>query len=208
MESVALAGGRLRYQYIPAKAVASAISIGSGASVGPEDPSVQIGANIGSMLGQLLRMSDERIRTLVAAGVAAAIATAFNAPIAGVFFAQELILEELSRNALVMVLVTSVVSAIFTQAVSGPEPAFHVSAYAFNSGWELPLYLMLGLLAGLISALYVRLLYAMRDVFHHWHVPGGVKAAGVGLVIGIVGLFLPQTLGVGTPSAKFSIKTI
>lgn len=197
MESVALTGGRLRYRYFPAKAVASAISIGSGAAVGPEDPSVQIGANLGSMFGQLLRMPDDRIRTLVASGVAAAIAAAFNAPIAGVFFALELILGELTGNSLGMVLVASVTSAMFTQAVSGPEPAFHVPAYAFNSIWELPLYLALGLLAGPISALYVRLLYALQDLFRKWHVPAWLKTAGAGLGIGIVGFFLPQTLGVG-----------
>ena len=70
MESVALAGGRLRYQRMPFKAIASALSIGAGASVGPEDPSVQIGANIGSFFGQRFGMSDERVRTLVAAGAA------------------------------------------------------------------------------------------------------------------------------------------
>src|SRR5512140_3055140 len=91
MEAVALAGGRLRYKRIPAKAVAAAISIGSGASVGPEDPSVQIGSNLGSMFGQWLHLSDERVRALVAAGAAGGIAAAFNAPIAGVFFALEII---------------------------------------------------------------------------------------------------------------------
>jgi len=83
MEAVALSGGRLRYQRVPFKVVAAAFSIGSGASVGPEDPSVQIGANLGSMFGQTLHLSDERVRALVAAGAASGIAAAFNAPIAG-----------------------------------------------------------------------------------------------------------------------------
>lgn len=158
MEAVALAGGRLRYKRMPAKAVGAAISIGSGASVGPEDPSVQIGANLGSLFGQWLHLSDERVRALVAAGAASGIAAAFNAPIAGVFFALEIILGEISGNTLGVVVLSAVVSSVFTQAVAGPEPAFHVPAYAFNSAVELPFYLVLGLLAGPISALYVRLL--------------------------------------------------
>jgi len=119
MEAVTLAGGRLRYKRMPIKAIASALSIGSGASVGPEDPSVQIGANLGSLFGSKLRFSEDRVRTLVAAGAAAGIAAAFNAPIAGVFFAVEIILGELSGEATGIVLIAAVVSAVFTQAVSG-----------------------------------------------------------------------------------------
>jgi CIC family chloride channel protein len=198
MEAVALAGARLRYKRIPAKAVAAAISIGSGASVGPEDPSVQIGANLGSMFGQWLHLSDERLRALAAAGAASGIAAAFNAPIAGVFFALEIILGEISGSALGVVVLSSVISAVFTQAVSGPEPAFHVPAYAFNSAWELPFYLGLGLLAGPVAALYIRLLYATQDIFHGWiKVPRWVKPAIAGLAVGGVGIFLPQVFGVG-----------
>jgi CIC family chloride channel protein len=197
MESVALAGGRLRYQRLPVKAAVSAISIGAGASVGPEDPSVQIGANLGSMFAQLLRMPDDRIRTLVAAGSAAAIAAAFNAPIAGVFFALELVLGEITGNSLGMVLVAAVSSSVFTQAVSGPEPAFHIPSYAFNSAAELPLYLALGLLAGPVSALYIRTIYWMQDFFRGLRLAGWIKTTVTGLVLGIVGLFLPQVLGVG-----------
>jgi chloride channel protein, CIC family len=197
MESVALAGGRLRYRRIPAKAAAAAVSIGSGASVGPEDPSVQIGANLGSMFGQYLHMSDERMRTLVAAGSAAAIAAAFNAPIAGVFFALEIVLGEVGGSGLGMVVVAAVVSSVFTQAVSGTQPAFHVPAYALNSIWELPLYLVLGLLAGPIAAVYISLLYTMQDFFRGLHLPRWVKPAVAGLGVGLVGLFLPQIFGVG-----------
>ena len=99
MEAVALVGGRLEYRLGPVKTVAAAVSIGAGASVGPEDPSVQIGANLGSFAGQKLRFSDDWIRTVVAAGVAAGISAAFNAPIAGVFFALEIVLGEITGGA-------------------------------------------------------------------------------------------------------------
>lgn len=85
MEAVALAGGRLRYQRVPFKVVAAALSIGSGASVGPEDPSVQIGANLGSMFGQWFRLSDERVRALAAAGAASGIAPHSMRPLPGFF---------------------------------------------------------------------------------------------------------------------------
>lgn len=198
MESAALAGGRLRYKRLPAKAVAAAISIGCGASVGPEDPSVQIGSNLGSMFGQWLHLSDDRMRSLLAAGAASGIAAAFNAPIAGVFFALEIILGEISGSALGVVVLSAVTSSVFTQAVAGPEPAFHVPAYAFNSIWELPLYLGLGLLAGPFAALYVRFLYLAQDAFRQWvKAPRWLKPAIAGLFVGTVGVFLPQVFGVG-----------
>ena len=198
MEAAALTGGRLRYKRMPAKALASALSIGSGASVGPEDPSVQIGANLGSMFGQWMRLSDERVRSLVAAGCASGIAAAFNAPIAGVFFSLEIILGEISGSAFGIVVLASVISSVFTQAVSGPEPAFHVPAYTFETPWELPLYLGLGLLAGPISALYIRLLYFAQDIFQDgMKIPVWAKPMVAGLVVGTVGIFLPEVFGVG-----------
>ena len=197
MEAVALAGGRLRYKRIPVKALAASISIGSGASVGPEDPSVQIGANIGSMFGQLLRLSDDRVRTLVAAGAAGAIGAAFNAPIAGIFFALELIMGELSGSTFGGVVLAAVISSVATRALSGAEPAFHVPSYTLNSPWELPAYLVLGLLAGIISALYIRAIYKAHDIFHELSVPPWVKPVIAGAIVGAVGIFLPQIFGVG-----------
>lgn len=197
MQSVALAGGRLRYYKMPAKTAAAILSIGTGASVGPEDPSVQIGANLGSMFGQIFKMSDDRIRTLTAAGAASAISAAFNAPIAGVFFALEIVLGEISGGSLGIILVASVVSAVVTQAVSGNSPAFQIPQYAFKSILEFPLYLILGLLAGPISAFYVRLLYVFQDFFGKWNVSQIIKTASAGLALGIVGIYIPQVFGVG-----------
>ncbi len=197
MEATALAGGRLRYNRIPAKTLASAVSIGSGASVGPEDPSVQIGANIGSMVGQKLHLSDDTMRTLVAAGAAAGIAAAFNAPIAGVFFALEVILGQIGANTMGAIVISAVASAVITQALSGAQPAFIVPKYAFNSAWELPLYFGLGLLAGPLAAIYVRLVYVAQDMFHQWRLSNWLKPAVAGVVIGFTGLFLPQVFGVG-----------
>jgi chloride channel protein, CIC family len=198
MESVALTGGRLRYQRAPAKMVAAAISIGSGASIGPEDPSVQIGSYLGSMVSQLLHFSDDRMRALVAAGAASGISAAFNAPIAGVFFSLEIILGEINGSAFGVVMLASVAAAVFTQIVSGTQPAFQIPPSVFQINWQLPLYLALGLFCGVVSSAYIHMIYLTRDVFAYFkRVPIWAKPAIAGLIIGIVGLFLPQLLGVG-----------
>jgi CIC family chloride channel protein len=138
------------------------------------------------------------MRALVAAGAAGGIAAAFNAPIAGVFFAVEIVLGELSGSALSVVVIAAVISAVFTQAVAGIQPAFPVPGYAFKSAWELPLYIGLGLIAGPVAAVYIRTLYAAQDVFHQLsRAPRWAKPMIAGLIVGLVSLFLPQVLGVG-----------
>ena len=205
MEAVALAGGRLRYRRVPARTLAAAISIGSGAAVGPEDPSVQIGANLGSAFGQWLRLSDERVRTLVAAGAAGGVAAAFNAPIAGSFFALEIILGEIGGSAVGVVLVSAVVSAVTTQALVGPQPAFSVPAYEFRSALELPFYLLLGLLAGPLGATFTRLLYLAQDWFARLRLPRPARTALAGLLVGVTGIFLPRVFGVGYESIEAAL---
>lgn len=197
IQSVEIAGGRLRYQHLPVKTLEAIVSIGTGASVGPEDPSVQIGANLGSFLGQTLRLRENETAMLVGAGAAAAIAAAFNAPIAGVFFALEIIIGDLTGSSLGLILISAVLSSVFTQAVSGTSPAFQVHTYSMSSSWEIGLYIGLGLLAGPISALYVRLLYWAQDLFGQWKFPGWAKTGVAGLIVGCTGIFLPQVFGVG-----------
>jgi len=197
IEACALSGGKLPYQKMPVRIIASAISIGSGASVGPEDPSVQVGSNIGSMLGQWFHFSEDRVRALVAGGAAAGIASAFNAPVAGVFFALEVLLGELNGSSFAFAAISSVIASVFTQAVSGSQPAFIIPQYSFSSAWELPLYLLLGLIAGPLAATYIRLITFSRNKFHDLNVPDWVKPVIAGFLVGLTGIFLPQILGVG-----------
>ncbi len=196
IESVAMSGGRLRYARIPFKAVASALSLGAGASVGPEDPSVQIGSNIGSMIGQRLRLSDDQMRLLVAAGAASAIAAAFKAPIAGVFFALEVVLNgAFETRSFGVVVLSAVVSSAFTQAI---EPAAEMGPfnYMLGSMLEIPLFIPLGILLGVVSALFIRAVYWQHDWWHHHiHLPRPAKTALAGAFVGIVAIFLPQIMG-------------
>ncbi|MGQ9889046.1 MAG: chloride channel protein [Aggregatilineales bacterium] len=202
MEAVARAGGRLRYRRFLFKALASAVSLGAGASVGPEDPSVQIGANIGSMFGQKLRLSEERVRLLVAAGAASAVAAAFQAPIAGVFFALEVILGEFTSGAFGVVVLAAVLASVFVRAIGGAlpleEPALNLLNYSLGSVGEMPLHLLLGLLLGPVAALFIRSVYAQHDWWHQrvrW--PRPLRTALAGAIVGAVGAFLPDALGPG-----------
>ena len=195
MEAVALAGGRLRYKETPLKVLVSAISLGSGASVGPEDPSVQIGASIGSFFGQKFHMSDQRTRVFVGAGVAAGIATAFNAPIAGVFFAVEIISGDFFISSFGMIVLSAVMAAVLTRALVGPQPAFPIPLYTYHGPMDLPFYLGLGLLAAPIALLYIQAIYWAHDFFHHLKLPEWLSPVLIGLLIGAVGLYYPQILG-------------
>lgn len=200
MEAEAFAGGRLRYQRIPFKAVASALSLGAGASVGPEDPSVQIGANLGSFFGQKLHLSPDKVRVLVAAGGGAAIAAAFRAPIAGVFFAMEVILNgEFGTSSFGMVVLACVVSSVFTQAVEGGGAEFGNISYTLGSLAEMPLYVLLGLLLAPVCVLFIRAVYWQHDLWHHHaaKLARPLRTALAGALVGIVAIFLPQIMGTG-----------
>ncbi|GAX61523.1 Chloride channel protein EriC [Candidatus Scalindua japonica] len=144
-----------------------------------------------------MRLSDERVRSLAAAGVAAGIAASFNAPIAGLFFALEIIIGKLNVNAFGIVALASVISSAVTQAISGNQPAFQIPAYELNSLYELPFYLGLGLLAGPCAAFYVYLHHFTRAMFDKWHIPRWIKPGIAGLAVGISGFFLPQIFGTG-----------
>lgn len=197
MEAVALGGGRMRYYRMPYKALAAILSIGGGASVGPEDPSVQIGANIGSFFGQKLRFSEEQMRLLVGAGAASAISAAFNAPIAGVFFALEIILGEFTSGAFGVVVLSSVVSSVFVKAVDVHGPELGIRDYALGGVAEVPFYVVLGLVAAPVAVIFMRMVYWQHDFWHHVHLPRPYKTALAGMIVGVVAIFYPEVMGTG-----------
>jgi CIC family chloride channel protein len=198
MEAVALKGGRIRPRVAVIKSLASAICIGSGGSVGREGPIVQIGSALGSTLGQLLRLSEDRIRNLVACGAAGGIAATFNAPIAGVFFAMEIILGEFTIQGFSTVVIASVAASTIGRVVFGDAPGFIVpTEYGVASLWEYIFYLLLGVVIALFGVLYTRSIYWTEDVFDRWkQVPEWVKPAVGGLLLGVFAFAYPALTGI------------
>ncbi|MGD8791864.1 MAG: chloride channel protein [Anaerolineae bacterium] len=193
MEAVALRGGRIRPIVAVIKSLASSISIGSGGSVGREGPIVQIGSALGSTLGQVLHMSDARIRNLVACGAAGGIAATFNAPIAGVIFALEVILGEFSARYFSTVVIASVTASVVGRVALGDVPAFVVPAYDLVSPWELLFYALLGLLAAPVAVAFIRILYWFEDLFDAWRrFPEYLKPSIGGALLGLGGLLFLQ----------------
>jgi len=197
MLAVALRGGIIRPFIALAKSVASSICIGSGGSAGREGPIVQIGSALGSTVGQMFKMSGERVKILVGCGAAAGISATFNAPIAGVFFALEIILGDFTMYAFSPVILSSVIATIISRAFLGNYPAFVVPAYDLVSVWEMPMYIGLGLVAGVFSVLFIKVLYKSEDIFEALRINNFLKPALGGLMLGIIGIFYPQLFGVG-----------
>jgi CIC family chloride channel protein len=197
MEAVALRGGRIRPIVAVIKTIASAITIGSGGSVGREGAMVQIGSGFGSSLGQLLHLSDERIRTLVACGAAGGIAATFNSPIAGAIFALEIILGELSVRYFSAVVISSVAASVIGQAFFGSMPAFQIETeYQITSVWEYAFFPILGVLSAVVGVVFVRTLYWAEDLFDGWKsIPEWVKPAIGGALLGAVALSYPLVTG-------------
>jgi CIC family chloride channel protein len=197
MEAVALRSGIIRKRIVVIKSLASAICIGTGGSVGREGPIVQIGSAIGSSIGQLLRVSADRIRTLVGCGAAAGIAATFNAPIAGSMFALEVVLGDFGLATFSPIVISSVVATAVSRHFLGDAPAFIVPAYDLISAWELPLYVILGLFCAMVAVTFTTVLYRFEDFFDGIKFPEYLKAALGGLILGTMGLLFPHILGVG-----------
>ena len=190
MQAIAVRGGRIRPRVVVAKVIASALCIGSGGSAGREGPIVQVGAALGSTIGQWLRLSQTRIRNLVACGAAAGIAATFNAPIAGVVFAMEIILGEMHLGDLGNVVISAVTSATVARIFLGDSPAFAIPRYGMKSAGEVLLFVLLGILSALAAVGFIKLLYWFEDRFDNWRFPDALKPAVGGLLLG--GLSLVQ----------------
>ena len=197
MEAVAIHGGKMRKRVSIVKILTSAICIGSGGSAGREGPIVQIGAAIGSTCGQLLQVSTDHLRTLVACGAAGGIAATFNAPIAGVMFSMEIILGNYGISSFSPIVVSSVVATAVSRAHLGDFPALAVAKYTFLGAWELPLYMVLGIFCGAVAVLYTVAFHRTEDAFEKLKMPEYLKPAVGGLLVGGIGVVFPEIYGVG-----------
>lgn len=198
IEKVNVKGGFLRIRNIFLKTIAPALTIGSGGSAGVEGPIAIIGGTVGSAAGQLFRMSESRMKLLIAAGSAGAIAATFNAPIAGVMFAVEIVLlgnYELSSFAAIVV--SSGVATFVSRGFYGASPAFPVPQYDLKSPFEIPLYVLFGLVVGITAVIYIRVFHRVKDEFALLELHPQMKPVLGAFIVGAVGIFLPQIMGNG-----------
>lgn len=196
MQALVLRGGRIRPRVAIAKIVASALCIGTGGSAGREGPIVQVGSTLGSGIGQLLHLSDDRIKNLVACGAAAGIAATFNAPIAGVAFAIEVLMCELQVRMFGNVVIAAVSAAVVSQMLLGDRPAFTVPSYTMDSPLTIFFYLLLGLAAAFVGVFFIRMLGWFEDLFDNWDFPLSLKPAVGALLLGLLGFFYLYLPGV------------
>src|SRR3990172_1715950 len=179
MEAIALKGGRISGFVSAMRGLSVTVTLGSGGSGGQIGPVVQLGAGVGSKIGQFLKMSDQRVITLAACGAAGGVAATLNAPIAGAMFALEVLV--------------------------GHFTAFLVPAHDLVSAKEMLLYAFLGILAGLAAVAFVRLLYLCEDVFGRWRFREAFKPAVGGLCVGLLGLLTPGIYGTGMLAVEDSL---
>jgi len=197
IEAVTLTGGRIKRRVALVKSLASAITIGSGGSVGREGPVVHIGAGVGSALGQALRLPAEQLKTLTACGAGSGIAAVFNAPIAGAFFALEVVTGNFAMPAFAPVVLSSVLATVVSRAYFGDHPAFIVQPYELGSAFEIIGYLGLGVFCGLVSVAFVSVLDNFERYAAASKVPRILRPAVGGLALGVMLIPLPYLYGVG-----------
>jgi CIC family chloride channel protein len=205
MEAVALRGGRIRSRVALVKILASGISIGSGGSVGREGPIVQIGSSIGSTLARILRVPRDREKTMVGCGAAAGIAATFNAPIAGVLLAIEILLGDFGLSTFSPVVLSSVTATTISRHYFGDFPAFIIPSYKVISLWEFLFYPVLGIAAGLVALLFIISLYKCEDIFNALKIPDYLKPALGGLLLGGLLCKWPYVFGVGYGAVNLSL---
>jgi len=210
MEAVALRQGVIRPRLVIVKSLASAITIGTGGSVGREGPIVQIGSAIGSTIGQILKVSGARLRTLVGCGAAAGIAATFNAPVAGALFAVEIILGDFGVSQFSPIVIASVTATVISRAYLGNIPAFVIPQHTLNHPGELFVYMILGVAAALVATAFIKTLYGLEDLADRLPIKSRLKPwilAPLGLaMIGGVGVFFPQVFGVGYEAIEAALR--
>ena len=191
--------GEIRSRIPLVKLLASAITIGSGGSAGREGPTAQIGAGFGSFLGKKLHLSLKDRRIAVAVGIGAGIGSIFKAPFGGAILSAEILyIGDFEVETLLPAFIASTVGYSIFASYTGWTPVFgYMNLGAFSNPLDLPFYAVLGILCGLVGIVYIKGFYGIRDLFQRLRMPRFLKPALGGLLVGIIGMFLPQVLGMG-----------
>lgn len=192
--------GYVPFRTVIGKFLTCSLAIGSGQSLGPEDPSLQMGAGIASALGRRLKLSRDKLRLLAPVGAAAGLAAAFNAPISAVLFVIEEVIGTWSASALGAIVLAAVSSAVVMRSFLGGEPMFRVPPYTLAHPAELIAYAMLGVVSGVLSLAFTKIIAYFRPrlrALPEW--TQYFQPAAAGLLIGFIGLRIPQSMGAGYP---------
>ena len=197
IETVAIRGAKLNLIDSFLEVFASIITISSGGSLGKEAPGILGGAWTGALVGQILKSPEKRLQILLGCGAAGGIAAVFSAPLAGVVFVVEVIYGELTTSTFIPIVISSVFATLVSNSIIGIE-TLQIPSYSLVSPYrELGLYLVFGLLAGVVSTILIRTLYFTKDIFSKIPIHPIFKPALGGLAVGVIGLFYPRVLGMG-----------
>jgi len=198
LEIVNFRGGYLRRRWITLKTLSAAITLGSGMSAGIEGAIAQIGGSIGSTVGRGLRPSFERLRVLIACGSGAAISATFSSPIAGVFFAEEIVLVgEFNTGSMTLIVLASGTAAVVSRYLKADAQILTAPAFDFPINHEILFYLLMGLICGLLSVLFIRIFYGIRKYFQRSRIPSVLHPLIGGLLVGVILIFFPQVSSSG-----------
>ncbi|MBS1855346.1 MAG: chloride channel protein [Acidobacteria bacterium] len=191
---------------VPGKFLACSIAIGSGNSLGPEDPSLQMGAGVASMLGRIFHLGRKNMRLIAPVGAAAGIAAAFNTPITGVLFVMEEVVASWNAGVVGSIVLAAVSSVVVVRWFLGDEPLFRIPALQFQHPSELLVYAAIGVVGGLLSAGFIRLIEVLHNRLKGLpHRTQLIQALCGGLLCGFVGLWLPEVMGAGYDAIDFAL---
>jgi CIC family chloride channel protein len=179
------------------KPISAAIAIGTGAPFGVEGPIIQTGGSMGSVIGQYISTTVAERKVLLACGAAAGMAATFNTPIAGVLIAIELLLFEFRMRSFVPLSIASVIATAIRRQLIGTEPLIQIGELSYQLLPNLPFLLLLGVILGLATVAFKRGYFLIEDLFHRFPVGNVFLPAIGGLILGVMGLFVPRVLGVG-----------
>ncbi len=197
LEVVSTSDGRLPFRSALVKAVSSLVSIGSGESIGREGAITQLAATFASKWGQLAHWQPYRLRMLTACGAASGISAAYNAPITGAVFAALIVLGNFSMNLFAPLVFSSVIASVVSRSFFGMKPWYEVPAYEFNSLVQLPWFVVLGIMSGVMGAVFLKMLRWAEGFFQKLKTPIFVRLALGGLVVGLISIQYPQVWGNG-----------
>jgi len=206
MEARTMAGRSIRSRPAIVSAVATAISLGSGASSGREGPMVHLSAAIASSFTHRFRLPSWSRNTLLAAGAAAAVSASFNAPIAGVLFAHEIVLGHYARRSFVPIVIAAVGGTLLSHLWFGDVAAFIIPDYQITSYWEFPAFAILGLICALVSVIFQSAVVGTDYVARSINIPLFYRPVIGGVMIGSIGVFFPEVLGVGYEATDMALK--